>query len=189
MEAGFSCDQCVVRSPPATRRSLTRRPLETTVSRGGHGGDQLPGRLVVGRAVGRDPARVPVGAAAAVDLLGPVGAARLGLEEVESAALRDPAVVVHGEAHRVAEGRGPGEPHDQRVARAVVGRAPCRPPVTDADLEPALHVEHDRIEPRPQRDDRRGHPAVERGRVPVEVLHLDALVDAGRSRATACRRR
>ena len=142
----------------------------------GHGGDHLPGRLVVGSAVGRDPARVSVGAPAAVDLLGTVGAARLLLEEVEAAALHDAAVIVDGESQRVAEGRGAREANDQRIARALVAQRPA-PRRHRADLEPPLHVQHHRIERRPPRHDRRGHPAVERGRVPVEVLHLDALVD------------
>src|SRR6185295_3500478 len=75
----------------------------------GHRGDELPGFLVRGPAEGGDPARVAVGAAAAVHLLRAMRPARLCLKEVESPPLLHLAVVVHYEPHGVAEPGGPGE--------------------------------------------------------------------------------
>ncbi len=138
--------------------------------------DDLPRRLVVRRAVGGDPARIAVGAAAAVHLLRPVRAPRLLLEEIEPAPLRDPRVIGDREPRGVPERDGRREMDHQRIAGPVVPQRPT-PGRHRTHLEPPLHVEHHPVETRSSGDHRGGHPAVERGRVPVEVLHLDALVD------------
>ena len=76
----------MVRTPRAVRASLTRCPLETAV-KPGHGGDHLPGHLVVGKVVGREPVVVVIVLALAPDLPGPVRRPGLGVEEGEPAAV------------------------------------------------------------------------------------------------------
>ena len=105
--------------------------------------------------------------------MGPPG---LVLEEVEPAPLGDAGVIVDGESRGIAEGHRPGQPDHDRVAGPLV-RQVARSAGHASHLQPPLHVEDHAVEARPAGDDGRGDPPVEGGRVPVEALHLDALVD------------
>ena len=106
-----------------------------------------------------------------------MGPAGLRLEEVEPAALLDPAVVVNRKPHRVPERRGVREVHGECVSRPVeleyrTPRGRDRP-----DLESPIHVQPDDLEPGAKGAERGDHPAIERRRIPVEIADLDTLVE------------
>jgi hypothetical protein len=119
-----------------------------------------------------------------------MGPAWLRLEEVEPAPLSDLSAVIDGEAYSVSVGGGTGQPDDQGIAWAgesggqadgrTGGRGLAALTGFDGDFsnrQPAPHVHHDRIQARAPRDDGGRHQTIERGRIPVEVPHLDPLVD------------
>jgi hypothetical protein len=88
----------------------------------------------------------------------------------------DLAVVLDGKPHRLTETGRSGQPHDQRVARA----AKLERRTTQTHLphpQPTTHVQHDRIQPGPERHDRGRHLPLKCGPIPVEVADLEALMD------------
>ena len=67
--------------------------------------------------------------------------ARALVDEREATAVVDAAVVVDRESQRVAERRGPGEVHDERIAVPVAAERPARRRRDRSQPEARAHVE------------------------------------------------
>ena len=170
---GLSWSQSNVRDPSLAVTSETR-PVRDRAHALGHRGHDLPRHFVIGEIVGRKPEMVVVVLALAPDLTGTVGLA-LRRDVGQATAVRDDAVIDDGEASRVAEAERTGEEHDEGVA---VPRRAIREATPDAiHDELGAGIEDQGVEPRPPGDDRRGDASIERRRIPVEVGHLDALMN------------
>ena len=114
--------------------------------------------------------------ALASDLSGSAGRHRVGVDEGETLSIPDPGMVVDDEADGIAEGRGPRQVNHQRIADLLEAErhgawSPHRP-----DLQQVAGVQHHGVEPRAQRPQPGGDPAVQAETVPIELTDLDLLV-------------
>src|SRR6267378_8053045 len=114
--------------------------------------------------------------ALAPDLAGAVGPA-FGTDEGEAVPALHDAVVRDGEPRGVAERDGPPEEDHERVAVPPGSQRTAADPRDTLEDELGARVEDHRIESGAARDEGRCHFPVERGRIPIEVRELDALMD------------
>ena len=140
-----------------------------------HRRPQLPRHLVVGEVVGREPVVIVHILTLAPDLLRTVGPA-LGRDEREALSVVHAPAVVDGEPRRVVKRHRLRRINDQGVAVRRKAQGPGPRARHPADREQLTRVQNDGVQPRSQRDERRGHAAGERRRVPIEIPDFDQLV-------------
>ncbi len=116
------------------------------------------------------------------ELAGPARRLAIGLDERQSSTVLDSPVIGQPEAERVAEGGSFREIDDESIPQPRVTQLPGSLPapahrLDKGELQQLPRVQHDRVESRPERPQRRGNHPVETRAVPVEAAQLDPLVD------------